>query len=191
MQTPFGPLLNYPPYVLYGDRCGRIYRQFPGTFANSAVYNHGAAFKVFADVKLGDYEEALDTLMRALPNHPDNSDMCRTSEPYAVGNVYYGPNHRRFGMNLFSWYTATPSWLMHGAFEQILGVYADYDGLKLTPHVSYDWNEYSVRKVYRNAVYNIEFKRADGEKGIWLDGEKIDGDTVMSDKKECNVIVKF
>ena len=191
LQTPFGPLLNYPPYVLYGDRCGRIYRQFPGTFANSAVYNHGAAFKVFADVKLGDYEEALDTLMRALPNHPDNSDMCRTSEPYAVGNVYYGPNHRRFGMNLFSWYTATPSWLMHGAFEQILGVYADYDGLKLTPHVSDDWNEYSVRKVYRNTVYNIEFERADGEKGIWLDGEKIDGDTVMSDKKECNVIVKF
>lgn len=191
LQTPFGPLLNYPPYVLYGDRCGRLYRQFPGTFANSAVYNHGAAFKVFADIKLGDYEEALDTILRALPNHCDNSDMCRTSEPYAVGNVYYGPNHRRFGMNLFSWFTATPSWLMHGAFEQILGVYADYDGLRLTPHVIDEWKSYSVKKLYRGTVYNIEFIRTDGEKGIWLDGEKIDGDTVMGSGKECSVTVKF
>lgn len=110
-------------------------------------------------------EEVLDTILRALPNHCDNSDMCRTSEPYAVGNVYYGPNHRRFGMNLFSWFTATPSWLMHGAFEQILGVYADYDGLRLTPHVIDEWKSYSVKKLYRGTVYNIEFIRTDGEKG--------------------------
>lgn len=191
LQTPFGPLLNYPPYVLYGERCGRLYRQFPGTFANSAVYNHGAAFKVFADVKEGDFEEALDTISRALPNHPDNSDMCRTSEPYAVGNVYYGPNHRRFGMNLFSWFTATPAWLLHGAFEQILGVYSDYDGLTLTPHTVSEWTEYSVRKLYRKTVYNITFKRDSAEKGLWLDGVKQSGSTVISDKPECNVIVKF
>lgn len=191
LQTPFGPLLNYPPYVLYGDRCGRIWRQFPGTFANSAVYNHGAAFKVFADVKEGDYEEALDTIQRALPNHPDNSDMCRTSEPYAVGNVYYGPNHRRYGMNLFSWFTATPAWLLHGAFEQILGVYADYDGLTLSPHTVKEWNEYSVKKVFRGTVYNITFRRDENEQGVWLDGIKQSSNTVFSTEPECSVVVKF
>ena len=45
-------------------------------------------------------------------------------EPYAVGNVYYGPNNSRFGMNLFSRFTATPSWLIHGGFKAILGVKA-------------------------------------------------------------------
>ena len=142
-------------------------------------------------MKEGDYEEALDTIQRALPNHPDNSDMCRTSEPYAVGNVYYGPNHRRYGMNLFSWFTATPAWLLHGAFEQILGVYADYDGLTLSPHTVKEWNEYSVKKVFRGTVYNITFRRDENEQGVWLDGIKQSSNTVFSTEPECSVVVKF
>ena len=191
LQTPFGPLLNYPPYALYGGRCGRVQRQRPGTFGNGAVYNHAAGFKVFADVARGDYDDALDTFNRAIPNHPDNSDCCRTSEPYAIGNVYYGPNHPRFGMNLFTWFTATPSWLIHGGFEEILGVKADFDGLKITPHVPDEWDKYSVSKIWRGSKYNIYFERTKGEKGIWVDGVKISGDIIKTDKKECNVTVKF
>ena len=86
---------------------------------------------------------------------------------------------------------ATPAWLLCGAFEQILGVYSDYDGLTLTPHTVSEWTEYSVRKLYRETVYNITFKRDSAEKGIWLDGVKQSGSTVISDKPECNVIVKF
>lgn len=63
--------------------------------------------------------------------------------------------------------------------------------MRLTPHVIDEWKSYSVKKLYRGTVYNIEFIRTDGEKGIWLDGEKIDGDTVMGSGKECSVTVKF
>ncbi len=191
LQTPFGPLLNYPPYALYGGRCGRVQRQRPGTFGNGAVYNHAAGFKVFADVARGDYDDALDTFSRAIPNHTDNSDSCRTSEPYAIGNVYYGPNHPRFGMNLFTWFTATPSWLIHGGFEEILGVKADFNGLKITPHVPVDWNEYKVSKIWRGSKYNISFEKTEEEKGIWIDGVRASGNIVKTDKKECNVTVKF
>ena len=190
LQTPFGPLLNYPPYALYGAKCGRVQRQRPGTFGNGAVYNHAAGFKVFADVARGDYEEALDTLKRAMPNHIDNSDMCRTSEPYAIGNVYYGPNNPRYGMNLFTWFTATPAWLIHGGFDQILGVKPGFDGLEIEPHVPDTWDTYQVTKIYRDKKYHITFERSD-EKGIWVDGTKIDGNTVITDKKECTVTVKF
>lgn len=190
LQTPFGPLLNYPPYVFYGERCGRVQRQRQGTFGNSAVYNHAASFKVYADVSRGDYDDALDTLQRALPNHVDNSDMCRTSEPYAVGNVYYGPNNSRFGMNLFSWFTATAAWLIHDGFEEILGVKAGYDGLVIEPHICSDWNEFKVSKKYRNTMYHILFERST-EKGIWVDGIKQEGNCIKSDKNECEVIVRF
>jgi len=190
LQTPFGPLLNYPPYVFYGERCGRVQRQRQGTFGNSAVYNHAASFKVYADVSRGDYDDALDTLQRALPNHVDNSDMCRTSEPYAVGNVYYGPNNSRFGMNLFSWFTATAAWLIHDGFEAILGVKAGYDGLVIEPHICSDWNEFKVNKKYRNTMYHILFERGT-EKGIWVDGTKQEGNCIKSDKNECEVIVRF
>ncbi len=191
LDTPYGALVNYPPYVFYGERCGRIQRQRPGMFLNSSVYNHAASFKVFSDVARGAYEEALDTISRCLPNHPDNSDTRRTSEPFTVGNVYYGPHHERQGMNLFTWFTATPSWLIHGGFEQILGVIPTFGGLSITPHVSEDWERYSLTKTYRGTVYHIDFERTDGECGIWLDGVKQSGNTVYTDKPTAYVTVKF
>lgn len=191
LQTPFGPMLLYPPYVFHGERCGRLQRQRPGTFANGAVYNHAAGFKVFADVARGDYDDALDTFLRAIPNHPDNSDFCRTGEPYAVGNVYYGINHPRMGMNLFTWWTATVAWLIHGGFEQILGVKAGYNGLIIEPHVPVDWETYRVQKRYRGTLYRICFERTEGECGIWVDGVKQAGNCITSDLDECSVTVKF
>ncbi len=190
LDTPYGAMVNYPPYVFYGERCGRIQGQQPGMFLNSAIYNHAASFKVFSDVKRGEYDVAYDTLMRCLPNHPDNADTRRTSEPYTVGNVYYGPDHPRYGMNLFSWFTAVPAWLIHGGFEELLGVSADFDGVKITPHVPEDWQEYRVTKQYRNTEYRIHFVRSE-EKGIWVDGVRIDGSVVSSEGPVSEVEVRF
>ncbi len=191
LQTPFGPMLFYPPYVLYGERIGRTQNQRAGTLENGGVYNHAAGFKVFADVARNDYDDALDTFLRAIPNHPDNSDRCRTSEPYAIGNSYCGANHHRFGMNLFTWWTATVAWLMHGAYEQILGVKAGYAGLELEAHVPDEWTHYEVDKLYRGTMYHITFERTDGDTGIWLDGVKQAGRVVISNKDACAVLVKF
>lgn len=189
LLTPFGSMVSYPPYVLHGERCGRVQKQIPGTFLNSSIYNHAASFKVFSDVARGDYEDAFDSLMMTLPNHPDNSDCCRTSEPYAVGNVYYGVNNERFGMNLFTWFTATAAWLIHGGYEEILGVKADFDGIMIEPHVPNEWQEYSVEKQYRGTRYCIHVTKSADKAGIWVDGEKIDGNLVCSNKETCNVEV--
>ncbi len=191
LDTPYGAMVNYPPYVFYGERCGRIQRQRPGMFLNSSVYNHAASFKVFSDVARGAYDDAWDTLSRCLPNHPDNSDTRRTSEPFAVGNVYYGPDHPRQGMNLFTWFTASPSWLIHGGFSQILGVTPTFKGLTLEPHVSEDWDSYSVTKLYRGTLYHIHFVRSEEETGVWMDGVKQKGNTVYSKNKIAEVTVKF
>ncbi len=190
LDTPYGALVNYPPYVLYGERNGRIQNQRPGMFLNSSVYNHAASFKVFSDVKRGDADVAYDTFMRCLPNHPDNSDSRRTSEPFAVGNVYYGPEHPRCGMNLFTWFTAAPAWLIHGGFEEILGVKADFDGIRIDPHVPTDWEEYEVSKCYRGTRYHIKFIRSE-QKGITLDGMPVSGNLVCSKKPLSEVEVRF
>ena len=104
---------------------------------------------MFAKTKLRKTEEAYDLFMRLIPNHIDNPDSRRTSEPFCTGNVHYGVNNERFGMNLFSWFTATPAWLIHGGFDEILGVKAQFDGLLVEPCVPDDWNEYSVKRLYR------------------------------------------
>jgi cellobiose phosphorylase len=190
LDTPYGALVNYPAYVFYGDRCGRLARQRPGMFLNASVYNHAASFKVFSDIKRGEYDIAYDTFMRCLPNHPDNSDTRRTSEPFSVGNVYYGPEHPREGMNLFSYFTAAPAWLIHGGFDEMLGVKADFDGLRIDPHVPEDWNEYSVTKIYRGTKFEVTFTRS-SDKGIFVDGMKTDGNLVTSQNPACKVEVRF
>lgn len=189
LMSMYGPHLMAPPYTKYGEKCGRLRNQRPGTFANSAIYLHAAAFKAMADCICGKYEDALDLLQRILPNHRDNCDSRRTSEPYCVGNVYYGITHPCHGMNLFSWFTATPSWLIHCGFE-LLGVKADYDGLKIEFHDIEGWNEYTVKKHFRGTEFIINFKRGE-EKVIYADGEKQDNNIIVSDKERCYVQVIY
>ncbi len=171
LTTLFGPMLLYPPYV-YDKTCGTLGGQLPGTFANASVYLHAGTFKVYSDVARGEYDEAYETMMRLIPNHVDNPDSRRTSEPYTTGNVHFGPDSERYGMNLFSWFTATPAWLIHAGFDRILGVEADFDGLHIEPRVPSDWNEYQVKRTYRGKEYALSFRRAkEGEeKGIYTNG---------------------
>lgn len=177
LTTPYGSMLNYPPYV--NDlTCGRIGSQVPGSFANSAVYLHAASFEVFAKAKVKATNEAHDLFMRLLPNHIDNPDSRRTSEPFCTGNVHYGVNNERFGMNLFSWFTATPAWLIHGGFDEILGVKAGFDGLHIAPCVPDDWDEYEVKRFYRGKEYFLSFRKSDDKKGIYADGKYI-GETLI------------
>lgn len=189
-MTEYGPQLNAPAYTKYGARCGRLQTQRPGTFANGGIYLHAVSFMIMADCACGRYADALDRMARVLPNHRDHCDTRRTSEPYSVGNVYYGSEHPCHGMNLYSWFSATPSWLIHDGFEGLLGVKADYRGLRITPHEIDDWQEYKVKKVFRGTTYQIAFQKSD-EKGIYVDGIKIDTDLVYSEKKHCDVKVFF
>lgn len=190
LMSMYGPHLMAPPYTKYGEKCGRLQNQRPGTFANSAIYLHGASFLAMADCVCGKYEDALDVLQRILPVHEDNCDTRRTSEPYCIGNVYYGVTHPCHGLNLFSWFTATPAWMIHCGFEALLGVKAEYDGLKIEAHEIEDWTEYSVTKIFRGTEYRIDFKKGN-DKAIYVDGEKVDTNIVISSKPKCHISVTF
>jgi cellobiose phosphorylase len=190
LATPYGPQLNAPAYKEYGEKCGRLQKQRPGTFANGGIYLHATTFMLMAHCIYQRYDDALDLMQRILPNHPDNWDTKRTSEPYSVGNVYYGSEHPCHGMNLYSWFSATPSWLIHCGFDGILGVKADYHGLRVSAHKISDWKEYSIKRRFRETDYTICFKEGT-EKGIYVEGIKIEGNLIFSNNKECNVDVVF
>ena len=177
LTSMYGPHLLFPPYISEGDKFGRLQKHKPGTFSNGAIYLHGAAFKAFADARAGKYREALDTFLRILPNHADLCASRRTSEPYAVGNVYYGITHECFGMNLYTWFTATPAWLIHTGFEELLGVKADYDGLKIDCKDIFDGKPYEIRKKFHGNEYVIRVVRGE-RKGVYAEGVKLEGTLV-------------
>lgn len=174
LSTPIGPMLLTPPYIEEAKEVGRIANLEPGTFENAAVYQHAVTFKIFADLQSGHYDDAYNTFINLLPTNPKNPDSRRTSEPYCTGNFYCGSSHPRFGQNFYSWFTASASWLFRAGFDEICGVKADYDGLRINPKVPQSWNHYSVCRKFRGTIYNIVFIRSGKgqEKGIWVDGKK-------------------
>ncbi|MBN2861897.1 MAG: hypothetical protein JXN62_01970, partial [Bacteroidales bacterium] len=157
LGTYIGPALLAPPYINDGDEVGRIARLEPGTFENGSVYKHAVAFKVFADIENNEYEKAYETFIKVLPTNPENPDSRRTSEPYCLGNYYCGPSHERFGQNFFSWFTGSPAWLLRAGYDKILGVEPDYEGLIINPRVPETWNDFNVRRTFRDTVYEISF----------------------------------
>jgi cellobiose phosphorylase len=55
-----------------------------------------------------------------------------------------------------------------------MGVKGQYTGLEITPCMPTIWDEAFVSRVYRDATYNITFKRT-GEYKLTVDGEVIEG----------------
>lgn len=183
LSTFVGPALLAPPYRKKPCEVGRIVNLEPGTFENGSVYQHAVCFYIFALLKAKKYDEAYDAFVRILPTNPANFDSRRTSEPYCTGNYYCGISHKRAGQNFFSWFTGNPAWLMRAGFDEMLGVKATLDGLEISPHVPQNWNEYSVKRMYRGVLYNISFKRG-SEKKIFVDGKEINGNCLKADNRE-------
>lgn len=191
LDTPVGPALLYPPYVEEGDQVGRIARLEPGTFENGSVYQHAVTFKIYADTASGDGEAACRTFANLLPTNPENFDARRTSEPYCTGNYYCGPTHERFGQNFFTWFTGNAAWLLRIGFDEILGVKAGFEGLKIAPKVPSSWDEFSIIRNWRGCTYRFKFQRT-GALELFLNGARLDGMTVPpSSEPEAEVLVHF
>lgn len=69
-----------------------------------------------------------------------------------------GKESARPGEGKNSWLTGTAAWNWYTATQWILGVKPEYDGLVIEPCVPASWTGFKVRRVWRDAVYNIEVK---------------------------------
>ena len=188
LKCKFGYRQCNPSYSHGTDRIGRASYFVEGLVENGAVYNHGCAFKIMADCMLGDgnlaYRDYL--LMRADNAENPNNGM----EPYAVSNMFIGeecPYSSMRGYAPMSWITGTASWLYRDLTEGILGVTAEFDGLKIRPRLPDGWETVTITRIYRNAKYEIVLRR--GDKKISCDGNVLATDTVPYDGNNHRVEV--
>ena len=173
LKCDFGYVQCEPPYSKKDEHIGRMAYFIPGGYENGSVYNHGVAFKIAADCKLGKADLAYETLKLISYDNPknDNSGV----EPYVVTNMYLGPQEpNRPGFSFYSWITGTAGWIYRDITEFMRGVGVEWTGLKIKPCLPSAWNEATVSRVYRGATYNISFKRTGSYKLI-VDGNAIDG----------------
>jgi cellobiose phosphorylase len=157
LKTPYGYMLYSPRYEQYSPHLGNI----SILQLKDVVYSHANAFKIFADCIRGDGNSAYATFKMICPENPDNHYLVSGAEPHIIPNGYRGTSHNHPGQVLYSGFSGTFSWLLRGVIEQIMGAQATYDGLCVAPCLPDGWTESVVARRYRDAEYQIQYRRVD------------------------------
>lgn len=181
MEHDFGFPLNMPPYPKYSPNVGRMSGMLPGLFENGGVYCHATGFKILMDCKAGRGTKAKETLKKIMPDSEKNPSMRSGAEPYVFTNCY-STHPGYYGKSYQSWTTGTSAWCLMGLYEGILGVKADYAGLRIEPCFPADWEQAEMTRAFRGANYHVVVKNPrhveNGVPEIFVDGKRISKMTV-------------
>jgi cellobiose phosphorylase len=174
LECEIGPLLLRPAYKTPDMHVGYLTRYAPGVRENGGVYTHGATWAVIAAAILGRGESAYRIYSKLNPVYRGKKPDQYCAEPYVTSGNIEGPDSAFFGRGGWTWYSGSATWLFKVGLEWILGVRATRDGLRIDPCIPKNWNEYSVRRIFRGVTYDINVRNPDGvECGVtelWVDG---------------------
>jgi len=178
LDTGYGMVLNWPAYTALRPRIGQMTAMTPGFYENGSVYVHGNCFWIHALAMAGRGEEALDAIRAVLPDSQGkpNAD----TEPFVVPNYYIGPaapeRRRQRNLYLSGWRTGSAAWIYMTSLEWILGLRAEYDGLRIDPHLPEAWPRVTVVRPFRGDVYEVAIENGGRRvKEVSLDGKRADG----------------
>lgn len=191
LASPFGHILLKPSYTLPSrPTVGRIADIMPGMFENGSVYTHGEAFYLFALTMAGKADQWQREIYKTLPSNlvPDIS----SGPPQQQSNFSVGPDHIAWGNNLFSNFTGSVGWYRR-TIEKVVGVLADFDGLRIAPMPPSNWNQYEVKRTFRGCRLSIIFRRGTEFK-VLVEGKQY-GDLIPAEAlpagKNCLVEVTY
>lgn len=194
LDSDYGPLTLYPTYTKFNNRIGRLTSFIPGIWENGTPYCHGGTFKVVADCLLGRGNRAYETILKILPDSETNPSIHSGCEPYALTNMYFGPDNPQKGKTLFAWVTGTAGWMFRAVVQYMFGFYPEYDGFTVNPCIPSSWGEVTLTRKFRGDTYHITIRNEGGEQSgvvcVTLDGEIVDKRIKLAgDGKSHEVVV--
>jgi len=179
LKTPFGYKWCAPPYSDYRPGIGKLTVVHP----KHLVYLHPNAFKILADCIAGRGNEAYQTLVDISSFNPKHLPDSSANEPHVFPTGYSADSDsHQYGQSQYGWMTGTAAWLLTIIFGGMLGVRAEYKGLRIDPCIPSGWRRCSIRKTFGRAIYQVSIKNPHGvQKGvkeIFVDGKKIKGNLI-------------
>ncbi|MBR4426423.1 MAG: glycosyl transferase, partial [Spirochaetales bacterium] len=183
LETKYGVKLNNPPFRRYHLELGEISSYPPGVKENAGIFCHNNPWITVAETVLGHGDRAWELYRKICPAYVEDISEIHMTEPYVYSQMVAGDDSPRFGQAKNSWLTGTSAWTFLSISQAILGMVPDYDGLRLCPCLP-SWMEgYSATRVFRGTKLEITVERS-GEKGLWVDGRKQNGNIVPACSKE-------
>ena len=189
LRCDYGYLQSNPAFDTPDDTIGRLSYFCPGTYENGSVYNHGVAFKIYADCLLKRANNAYTSLEMILPTNLKNKN--NGMEPYAIANMYFGPQALvRKGYAPSSWITGTAGWIYRIVSEMMLGIKPDYDGLIIEPCLPDSIENALVKRVFQGCEFEITLKHT-GKKALYVNDILQEGNKVYLNGEKVIKIVYY
>ncbi|KAA3616899.1 MAG: glycosyl transferase [Calditrichaeota bacterium] len=179
LSTDNGIMLQQPAYSEYHLELGEISSYPPGYKENAGIFTHNNTWIQIAETILGNGDQAMDYYKSVCPSSKESQIDIYKSEPYVYSQMSAGCDAAIPGEAKNSWLTGTAAWSFVVLSQYILGIRPDFDGLVIDPCIPKAWNEFTVEKQYRNALYKIHITNPDniskGVSSICVDGKRIEG----------------
>jgi len=179
LMTKYGALTFTPAYTKLNAALGVISQFAPGSKENATIFSHPNTWVIIAECLLGRGDKAYDAWQRtSFLTRGREPDIYKV-EPYVYTEFCFGPESPHFGQGSYSWMTGSAAWFFRACTDYILGVRPTLDGLLIDPCIPSSWEEFSIKRIFRGATYQINVSNksrvSKGVKQIKVDGKKIKG----------------
>ena len=181
LDCEHGMVLNNPAFTTYHVEMGEISSYPAGYKENAGIFCHNNPWVIIGETVAARGNDAWEHYTKICPAWITNQDLHKV-EPYVYCQMVAGKDAAKPGEGKNSWLTGTAAWNWYTITQFILGIKPTYKGILIDPCVPSDLKEYSVRRVFRGAEFNISIKNPNGvQKGvktIVVDGKEITGNVV-------------
>ncbi|MBI5960514.1 MAG: glycosyl transferase family 36, partial [Chloroflexi bacterium] len=174
LYSPYGPLLFAPAYTRPDPEIGYLSRYAPGIRENGGVYSHAACWAVLAESLLNGAQSAY-ALWRSFcpPVRAQDPDLY-SGEPYVMPGNVAGPLAEVPGQAGWTWYTGSAAWYLRALLDGVFRIEAHWQGLRVQASLPDGWDQFSVQRMFRGALYQITVRRAanEDELGCFINGTR-------------------
>ncbi len=181
LDSEHGIVLNNPAFTTYHVEMGEISSYPAGYKENAGIFCHNNPWVIIGETVVGRGNDAWEHYTKICPAYIKDQTLHKV-EPYVYSQMVAGKDAARPGEGKNSWLTGTAAWNWYTITQFILGIKPDYNGLLIDPCVPQSMKQFSVRRAFRGATFDIEVRNPAGvQKGvkqITVDGKAVSGNVV-------------
>jgi len=176
LDTKYGIVIHDPPYRGYHVELGEVSSYPPGYKENGGVFCHNNPWIMIAECIAERPERAFEYYRKISPAYLDDIQELHRMEPYVYSQMIAGKAAQRPGEAKNSWLTGTAAWNFIAVTQWILGVRAEFDGLRIEPCLPKTFRKIEITRLFRGCRYRISIHntgRARADQRVSVDGADV------------------
>jgi cellobiose phosphorylase len=182
LNTRFGIKLSAPGYNGFDPQYGGITTYPPGAKENCGIFLHPNPWAMIAETLLGHGDRAYEYYAQINPAGKNDLIDVYESEPYVYPQNILADEHPQFGLARNAWLSGTASWTYQAGTQWILGLRAEYNGLRVDPCIPSAWEGFQAARRFRGSLLRIivhnEQHVSKGVVKMTVDGQVVEGNLV-------------